>query len=121
MNLYGLPSPIFFFFTAHGGALNYTCLTCCPTSSGFYWSPFSSLKFDLEVAFSFYIFTENIKTGDRTVGRVDLHTRRLDLQHLLAFLSDPASPMTKHASVSRNIKLIPFVMGGVSYSSMVYI
>lgn len=31
-----------------------------------------------------HFYTEYIKTGDRTVGRVDLHTRRLDLQHLLA-------------------------------------
>lgn len=115
MNLYGLPSPIFFFFTALGGALNYTCLTCRPTNPGFYWSPFSSPKFDLEVAFSFYIFTQNTQKQETEQLAVWIYTWEAGLTAFAGmFLSDPASPMTEHASVSRSVKLIPFVVGGGS-------
>lgn len=109
--------PALFFFTALGGALNYTCLTCHQTSPGFYWSPFSSLKFDLEMAFSFYIFTQN--TEKQETEPLAMTHRKAGLTAFAGvFLSDRASSMTKHASVSRSVKWIPFVIGGGS--SMVY-
>lgn len=68
-----------------------------------------------------HFYTEYIKTGDRTVGRVDLHTRKLDLLHLLACfcltlqVQWPNTPLLAEAWSWSHLSL-----GGVSYSSMVY-
>lgn len=65
-----------------------------------------------------HFYAEYIKTGDRTVGCVDLHTRTYCICWRIFVWPCKSNDQT---SVCRSVKLIPFVIGGgVSYSSMVY-